>query len=68
MEFLNRLFGFTPSAKEQGEARQAFGDMQLAMDQETPEQKRRFYLEVAAQLGNKSAAAALRDLQKSEAN
>jgi hypothetical protein len=68
MEFLSRLFGLNPSAKEEGEARQAFADMQIAMDQETPEQRRRFYLEVAAQLGNKSADDALRDLQKSEAN
>ncbi len=60
MEFLSRLLGVRPSAAEQSEVQQAYDAMCEAVSRETPEQKRRFYLEVAAQLGNKSAAEVLR--------
>lgn len=56
MGILSNLFGRRPSAEEEGEARQAYVKMREAMARETPEQKERFYLEVAAQMGNKSAA------------
>jgi len=57
------LFGFTPSAAEQREVEAEYAAMCDAVARETPEQKRQFYLEVAALLGNKSAAKALRDGQ-----
>lgn len=56
MGIFSELFGRRPSAEEEGEARKAYVEMREAVARETPEQKERFYLEVAAQLGNKSAA------------
>lgn len=44
---------------DEAEARKAFDEMRAAMAHETSEQKQRFYLEVGALLGNKSAAKAL---------
>lgn len=57
---------------DEAKARQAFDDMRDAISRETPEQKQRFYLEVAAQLGNESAAKILAemgpDLEKAKPN
>ena len=61
MGFLGRLFGFKPSAAEQREVQAEYDAMCDAVARETPEQKRQFYLEAAALLGNKPAAIALRD-------
>jgi rubrerythrin len=58
MSFLNRLFGLKPSAAEQREMEAEYRAMCEAVARE--KQKRQFYLEVAALLGNESAAKALR--------
>lgn len=42
---------------------QSCAEMRESMARETPEQKQRFYLEVAAQLGNESAARALAEME-----
>jgi hypothetical protein len=60
MGFFGRLLGLAPTAAEQREVQAEYDAMCQAVARETPEQKRQFYLEVAALLGNKSAAKALR--------
>ena len=66
MSVFARLFGkiADTAAPDEASAQQAYEQMRAAMAQETPEQKKRFYLEVAALLGNKSAAERLKDLPK----
>ncbi len=66
MDFLNWIFGSTPSASEQAAVQREYDAMRDAIARETPEQRTRFYLEVAAQLGNKSAATQLRRLDEIE--
>ncbi len=56
MSILDRLFRRKPTAKEQADVAEEYRVMTEAVSRETPEQKTRFYLEVAAIMGNKSAA------------
>ena len=75
MTWLSKLFGFgcdeprtTISGPHgtrevsQAELDRAYDQMRRSMANETPEQKARFYLEVAAQLGNESAAKRLAEM------
>ena len=76
MNWLGKLFGFGTHEEprttisgphgtrvvSQAELDRAYDNMQAAIANETPEQSQRFHLEVAAQLGNESAAKALKDL------
>ena len=72
MGWLSSMFGFKSERERLNDAyhcalqwremlREQYAAMRDAMDRETPEQKARFYLEVAALLGNRSAAERLRD-------
>jgi hypothetical protein len=64
MSILKRLFGKVALTVDPDEARaqQAYAEMREAMARETPEQKQRFYLDVAALLGNESAAKRLAEM------
>jgi hypothetical protein len=59
-----KLFGKIVSTTDPDEARaqQAYAEMREAMSRETPEQRQRFYLEVAALMGNESAAKRLAEM------
>ncbi len=61
MQRLREVFAETAEPDE-AEARKAYDEMRAAMAHETPEQRQRFYLEVAALLGNKSAAKVLEQM------
>jgi hypothetical protein len=64
MSILGRLFGkiAMTATPDEAEAQKAYSEMREALARETPEQKQSFYLEVAALLGNESAAKRLAEM------
>lgn len=64
MSVFTKLFGkvMTTTAPDEVEAQKAYIEMREAMARETPEQRQRFYLEVAALMGNESAAKRLAEM------
>lgn len=64
MRIFEWFFGKTAAtaAQDEAQAQKAYTELREAMTRETPDQKRRFYLEVAALLGNESAAKRLAEM------